>query len=289
MSAAPAAVPQAPAERQAPAEPQAVRMPHAPAERQAPDVSRAAVVPTAPASGGLAATASADAEHIRRLIATAWGDVGSTWGFPPATARVHGYLLASRRPLTEREIRLALGLSHRAASLALAEVAAWGLVERVPEPRRAGSRGPAGAAWAAIDDHWRWFGRVVEQRRLRQGGPAVAAIEGASSAARAAADGRPDDPDLGDLRMWLDDVLAFVRLVDRMAALMARVPPRDLERAMRLAAQVPDYTMLRLLDLLAAQPDGDVLPLLDALARLSPSAAPGTAGLFAGVLRRLEG
>ena len=252
-------------------------------------VPHAAAVATAPAQEGLAAAASADAEHIRRHLATAWGDVGSAWGFPPATARVHGYLLASRRPLTEREIRLALGLSHRAASLALAEVVAWGLAERVPEPRRAGSRGPAGAAWVAIGDHWRWFGRVVEQRRLRQADPAVAAIERASSAARVAADGRPDDPELADLRVWLDDVLAFVRLFDRMAALVARVPPRNLERAMRLAGRVPDDTTLRMLDLLAALPDDDVLPLLDELAGMPPSAASRTTGLFAGVLRRLEG
>ena len=204
------------------------RAPHAP-----PAGSSAAAGGPPAALAHERSAASADAESIRRDLASSWGEVGSTWGFPPATARVHGYLLAHRRPLAEREIRLAVGLSHRAASLALAEAVAWGLVERVPEPRRAGSRGPAGAAWMAIGDHWRWFGRVVEERRLREGDPAVAALERASSAARVAADGRPDDPELADLRDWLDDFLAFVRLFDRMAALVARVPPRDLERAMR--------------------------------------------------------
>ncbi len=247
----------------------------------------AAVPGRLPALAYERSNASGEADSIRRDLATAWGEVGSTWGFAPATARVHGYLLAHRRPLTEREIRLALGLSHRATSLALAESVAWGLVERVPEPRRAGSRGPAGAAWAAAGDHWRWFGRVVEQRRLREGDPAVTAIQRASTAARLAADGRTTDPELADLRDWLADFLEFVRLFDRVAALVAQVPPRDLERAMRLAGRVPDDTVLRMLDLLAALPDDDVLPLVDGLARLSPAAASRAVRLFAGVLRRL--
>ena len=229
------------------------------------------------------------AESIRRELAIAWGEVGSAWGVTPATARVHGFLLAHRRALTEREIRLALGLSHRATSLALAESVAWGLVERVPRPRRAGSRGPAGAAWVAIDDHWRWFGRVVEQRRLREGDPAAAALERALSAARAAADGRPDDPELGDLRDWLADFLAFVRLLDRVAALLARVPARDLERATRLAGRVPGETALRVLGLLGAMDDEDVLPLVDGLGRLSPPNATRAARLCSDVLRRLPG
>jgi len=73
------------------------------------------------------------AERIRRGLADAWGDMGAAWGVAPAIARVHGYLLSTRAPLTEREVREALGLSHRAASLALTEAEAWGLVERVAE------------------------------------------------------------------------------------------------------------------------------------------------------------
>ncbi|HEY3523268.1 MAG TPA: hypothetical protein VGK63_06165, partial [Candidatus Limnocylindrales bacterium] len=97
------------------------------------------------------------AEAIRRQLADAWGAMGAAWGVAPAIARVHAYLMSSQRPLTEREVREALGLSHRAASLALQEAVEWGLVERVPEPRRVGKRGPAGTAFVAIADHWRWF------------------------------------------------------------------------------------------------------------------------------------
>src|SRR3990172_4989485 len=94
------------------------------------------------------------AEVIRLRLADAWGELGAAWGVAPAIARVHAYLMARQQPLTEREVREALGLSHRAASLALAEAEAWGIVERVPEPRRVGRRGPAGVAYLAVGDHW---------------------------------------------------------------------------------------------------------------------------------------
>jgi DNA-binding transcriptional regulator GbsR (MarR family) len=71
------------------------------------------------------------AERLAREFARAWGQMGPLWAVPPALARVHGYLLARREALPEREIREALGLSHRAASLALSECAAWGLVRQV--------------------------------------------------------------------------------------------------------------------------------------------------------------
>ena len=103
---------------------------------------------------------SAKAEAIRIELAEAWGEMGAAWGVTPAIARVQAYLMARQVPLTEREVRYALGPSHRAASLALAEAESWGIVERVPEPRRAGRRGPAGPAYLAVGDHWPGFGRV---------------------------------------------------------------------------------------------------------------------------------
>src|SRR5918994_4395621 len=90
--------------------------------------------------------ASKRAEAIRLRLADAWGEMGAAWGVAPAIARVHAYLMARQEPLTEREVREALGLSHRAASLALAEAESWGIVERVAETRRVGRRGPAGTA-----------------------------------------------------------------------------------------------------------------------------------------------
>jgi len=225
------------------------------------------------------------AEAIRRAFAHAWGEMGASWGVPPALARVHGYLLARRQPLTEREIREALGLSHRAASLALDESEAWGLIERVPEPRRTGRRGPAGAAYAAVGDHWQWFGRVVAQRKLREGDPIVAFLAGSHAEAEQAAASHPGDAELADLRDWLGSFLHFVRLFDRAVGLVPGLEPRQLERGLSLLERVPDQTFLRLVRLLVAIPDKEVVPLLDAISRLSPTAARRVTGMVAQLVR----
>src|SRR5512138_2971958 len=163
---------------------------------------------------------SSEAESIRLRLADAWGEMGAAWGVAPAIARVHAYLMARQEPLTEREVREALGLSHRAASLALAEAESWGIVEKVPEPRRVGRRGPAGAAYLAVGDHWQWFGRVIAERKVREGDPIVAVLEAKEREAAAALATAPDDLELAALRDWLSAFLVFVRLFDRAIGLV---------------------------------------------------------------------
>src|SRR5690242_14628367 len=182
-----------------------------------------ALAPASDIDGGAAA------EAIRIRLADAWGEMGAAWGVAPAIARVQAYLLARQAPLTEREVREALGLSHRAASLALSEAEAWGLVERVSEPRRVGRRGPAGTAYQAVGDHWRWFGRVVAERKSREGDPIIEVLERTASEAREAASINPGDPELARLRDWLATFLVFVRLFDRAVGLVPRLEPRELE------------------------------------------------------------
>lgn len=225
------------------------------------------------------------AEQIRIELAEAWGDMGAAWGVTPAIARVQAYLMARQEPLTEREVREALGLSHRAASLALAEAESWGIVERVREPRRVGRRGPAGTAYLAVGDHWQWFGRVIAERKIREGDPIVTVLESKEREASAALAARPDDRELAALRDWLSAFLVFVRLFDRAVGLVPQLEPRELERGLMLLGRIPDSTILRLFDLLAALPDQDVVDLVEALSRLSPTAARRATKLMSGVIR----
>ena len=230
-------------------------------------------------------TPSASAEAIRIRLADAWGEMGAAWGVAPAIARVQAYLMTRQAPLTEREVREALGLSHRAASLALAEAESWGLIERVAEPRRVGRRGPAGTAYQAVGDHWRWFGRVVAERKTREGDPIIELLERSAAEAGAALRADPDDAELVALNEWLSTFLVFVRLFDRAVGLVPRLEPRQLERGLRLLGEVDDDTVLRLVGLLEGLDDGDVLGLVEALSRLSPTAARRATKLMSGVVR----
>lgn len=225
------------------------------------------------------------AEAIRLRLADAWGAMGAAWGVAPAIARVHAYLMTRQAALTEREVREALGLSHRAASLALADAEAWGLVEKISEPRRVGRRGPAGAAYQAVGDHWLWFGRVVAERKVREGDPIIDVLEATSREVAEAAAANPTDLDLIHLTEWLATFLVFVRLFDRAVGLVPRFEPRELERALRLLGEVPDDTVLRLVTLLNGLPDDDVLGLVETLSHLSPTAARRATKLMSGVIR----
>jgi DNA-binding transcriptional regulator GbsR (MarR family) len=228
------------------------------------------------------------AEEIRLRLADAWGEMGAAWGVAPAIARVHAYLMVRQEALTEREVREALGLSHRAASMALTEAESWGIIERVTEPRRVGRRGPAGTAYLAVGDHWQWFGRVIAERKVREGDPIIDVLERTADEATKAADEHPNDSDLAGLRDWLSTFLVFVRLFDRAVGLVPQLEPRELERGLRLLGEVPDETILRLVHLLGGLDDRDVLELVDALSRLSPGAARRATKLMSGVVRTVS-
>jgi DNA-binding transcriptional regulator GbsR (MarR family) len=225
------------------------------------------------------------AEELRLRFAEAWGEMSAAWGVAPAIGRVHAYLMVRGEPLTEREVREALGLSHRAASLALTDAEVWGIVERVSEPRRVGRRGPAGTAYVAVGDHWQWFTSVIAQRKVREGDPIVSVIERTTEAAASAAAGAPGDRELSALHAWLVTFSGFVRLFDRTVGLITKLEPRELERGMRLLGEVSDETVLRLVHLLGSLPDDDVVDLIEALSRLSPGAARRATKLMSGVVR----
>ncbi|MGZ6272496.1 MAG: GbsR/MarR family transcriptional regulator [Candidatus Limnocylindrales bacterium] len=226
--------------------------------------------PTATAS---AARDARTAEQIRRGFAEAWGEMGAAWGIPPSVARVHGYILAHSRPLTEREIREALGLSHRAASMALAECEAWGLVERVPDPHRLGRRGPSAVAYAKIGDHWVWFQRIAEQRKLRETDPILPLIESARAEAEAVAGSAAPESEAAQLREWLGEFEGFVRLFDRAVALVARAETAELARGFAVLARLPDESLDRLLRLFGSLPEDELARTLETISRASPTTA----------------
>ncbi len=213
------------------------------------------------------------AEEIRLAFADAWGAMGAVWGVQPSVARVHGYLLAHGGVLTERELRQSLEMSHRAASIALAECESWGLIERVPDPRRARRRGPAATAYAVVGDHWVWFQRIAEQRKQRESDPVIPLIETCLSYARAASEVSPHDPEISRLSEWLAEFLGFVRLFDRAVGLVARAETTEIARGFAVLARLSDESLDRLLRLLGSLPEDELASTLEAISRVSPTVA----------------
>jgi DNA-binding transcriptional regulator GbsR (MarR family) len=227
-------------------------------------------------------TAPSRAEQIRREFARAWGEIGAAWGVAPSTATVQGYFLAHGGPLTEPEIRGALDLSHRAAALALAECAEWGLIERAPVSRRTGRRGPAATAYVSVGDNWEWFHRVAKARKERETDPVIPIIARCAELARiGAAEGTQggEGADLQDLSQRLDGLLRFVHLFDRGVGVIVAASPSATEQLFAILGELDDTTIARLIDLLAAVEPADLASAARAIARFSPRAVRRLVGV----------
>jgi DNA-binding transcriptional regulator GbsR (MarR family) len=204
------------------------------------------------------------AEQIRHDFAVGWGRIGAAWGVTPSTATVQGYLLAHGGPLTESEIRDALGLSHRATMLALADCESWGLIEQV-EPRRVGQRGPAAKAWVPVGDHWEWFRRVAAVRRERETDPVLPLLD--ECRRRALASGS------AELQERLEELVVFVHLFDRGIGTVVATDAADLGRLFGALGRLDEPTVGRLVKLLASLPQEELVAAAKALSRLSPANA----------------
>jgi DNA-binding transcriptional regulator GbsR (MarR family) len=223
-------------------------------------------------------TAATAAEELRRSFALAWGEIGASWGVAPSTATVQGYLLVSDGPLSEPEVRRALGMSHRAASLALAQCEEWGLIERAEAPRRSGQRGPAAAAWGVVGDHWEWFRRVAAARKQRETDPVIPVIARCADDARAAA-AVNDDPELTALGDRLATLLEFVRRFDRGVEVFVSGDARAIEGLFAALDRLEPETVDRLWRLLGELGPDDMARALDALGKLPPAATRRLIGL----------
>jgi DNA-binding transcriptional regulator GbsR (MarR family) len=212
-------------------------------------------------------------EDVRVAFADTWGDMGPAWNVTPSVARVHGYLLAARGVLTERDVREALGLSHRATSLALGELEEWRLVERVDDSRRPARPGPPAVAWRVVGDRWRWFQRVAEERRAREADPLQPRLAVCLQLADEAVQASPDDVEARRLRDWIAEIQGLATLFDRALRTLSRAETDEIARGFSVLARVSDETLDNLLRLFGSLPEDELAETLDSIASTSPSTA----------------
>jgi DNA-binding transcriptional regulator GbsR (MarR family) len=199
--------------------------------------------------------------------------MGPAWNVTPSVARVHGYLLAAGGVLPDRDVREALGLSHRAASLALGELEDWRLVERVDDLRRPTRPGPPAVAWRTVGDRWRWFQRVAEERRAREADPLQPRLAVCLSLADDAVQARPDDIEARRLRDWIAEIQGLATLFDRALRTLSRAETDEIARGFSVLARISDDTLDNLLRLFGSLPEDELAQTLESLSRTSPSTA----------------
>ena len=187
-------------------------------------------------------------ELIRRDFARAWGAIGAAWGVTPSTAAVQGYLLLHGGPLTEAELRDALGLSHRA-----------------------GQRGPAARAWIPVGDHWEWFRRVAAARKERETDPVLPLLEACELRAEKVTDPR--------LRERVISLLAFVHQFDQGVAAVVRADSRAIAHLFAVLERLDAKTLDRLMAVIVSIPEDELVKAAATLSGMSPKLVRGFVAL----------
>jgi DNA-binding transcriptional regulator GbsR (MarR family) len=100
-------------------------------------------------------------EPMRRLI-DFLGQAGVRWGLPYEACRVHGYLYLRARPVSDDELREALGLDSNGLKDAITWLDDYRLIEPASD-----------STWRTQSDPWASMMQALEERRRREARPAL--------------------------------------------------------------------------------------------------------------------
>jgi DNA-binding transcriptional regulator GbsR (MarR family) len=148
--------------------------------------------------------ANAAREKALDLCADTMSELIAFWGFKASTGRIWTLLYLSPEPLPADLIAQRTQLSSGAVSMGLAELAQWGIVDRVP-----GGSGERKRLFRAETDVWAVVRRVIRERELRLVGRAVQRFTEAGRVLEEALASRPEDR---ELRFVLDRVRGLLAL-----------------------------------------------------------------------------
>ena len=106
-------------------------------------------------------------EQIKEKFILHWGEQGSLWGINRTMAQVHALLFISAEPLSANEIMDELQISRGNVSMALRELIAWGIVNRVH------IKGERKEFYTTEKDVWTMFRIIARERKKRELDPTI--------------------------------------------------------------------------------------------------------------------
>ena len=158
-----------------------------------------------------------------------WGDMGSHWGVNRSVAQIHALLYLSARPLTADDIAETLGMARSNVSNSIKELLGWNLIRRVP------IRGGRRDHFEAETDVWEVFLRIAAGRKEREIDPAVAVLKACTT------DADRDDTVSPTARARLQEMLAFLEMMERFYTQMLAVPKPQIASAIKLGSKVLSF------------------------------------------------
>jgi DNA-binding transcriptional regulator GbsR (MarR family) len=104
---------------------------------------------------------------IKEKFILHWGEMGSLWGINRTMAQVHALLFISPEPLCANDIMAELQISRGNVSMALRELIAWGIVNRVH------IKGERREFYTTEKDVWTLFRIIARERKKREVDPTI--------------------------------------------------------------------------------------------------------------------
>lgn len=158
-----------------------------------------------------------------------WGEMGGQWGVNRSVSQIHALLFLSERPLSAEEIADTLALARSNVSNSIKELLGWNLIRRVP------IRGDRRDHFEAETDVWEVFLRIAAGRKEREIDPAIAVLKACT------AEAERDSAVSPTARARLNDMLAFIEMMERFYTQMLAVPKPQIASAIKLGARVLNF------------------------------------------------
>jgi DNA-binding transcriptional regulator GbsR (MarR family) len=111
-----------------------------------------------------------DLERIKEKFILHWGEMGSLWGINRTMAQIHALLYISPESLSANDIMDELQISRGNVSMALRELIAWGIVNRVH------MKGERREFYTTEKDVWAMFRVIARERKKREVDPTISVL-----------------------------------------------------------------------------------------------------------------
>lgn len=108
-----------------------------------------------------------DLDRVKEKFILHWGEMGQLWGINRTMAQIHALLFISPEQLSANEIMEELQISRGNVSMALRELIAWGIVNRVH------IKGERREFYATEKEVWTMFRIIARERKRREVDPTI--------------------------------------------------------------------------------------------------------------------
>ncbi len=158
-----------------------------------------------------------------------WGEMGARWGISRSVAQVHALLHFTARPVPADEIAETLGIARSNVSGCLKELQGWGVVRLVHLP------GDRREHFESINDVWRLFEVLLDERKRREVDPTLKALRECSAQEEAAPKDSPET------QRRLSEMLEFFEMMDAWYGEVRRMPIQSRVRLVKAANRIRSW------------------------------------------------